>query len=101
MDVESKEHYGAVTQVRNEVTVATGCDGSVQEAGSTFSGGSLDTVVVTQLERKKQGDSCEKVMCRQFFLLTTKIKICHKHVCCPTIYHRGRFDAEVIGGSLN
>lgn len=47
LDVESEEHYGAVSQVRNEVIVPTCCNGRVQEGSSPLSGGGLHPVVVT------------------------------------------------------
>lgn len=45
--MESEEHYGAVGQVRNEVTVPTCCNGRVQEGSSPLSSGGLHPVVVT------------------------------------------------------
>lgn len=47
LDMESEEHYRAVGQVCNEVTVPTRCNGRVQEGSSPLSSGSLHPVVVT------------------------------------------------------
>lgn len=47
--MEGEEHDGAVGEVRDEVVVPAGCDGSVQEGGGALGGGSLHPVVVSQL----------------------------------------------------
>lgn len=47
--MEGEEHDGAVREVRDEVVVSAGCDGSVQEGGGALGGGSLHPVVVSQL----------------------------------------------------
>lgn len=52
--MKSKEHYGAVGQVRNEVIVPTCCNGCVQEGTSPLSSGGLYPVVVTQLEGREK-----------------------------------------------
>lgn len=44
--MKGEEHDGAVTQVRNKVTVPTCCDGCIQEGSSPLGSGGLHLVVL-------------------------------------------------------
>lgn len=54
LDVESEEHNGAVGQWHNDVTMATCCNGSIQERGSPLCSGGLDPVEVTKLQGREE-----------------------------------------------
>ncbi len=48
--MKSEEHYGAVGQVRDEVSVPARCNGRIQKGSSPLSSGGLYPVVVTKLK---------------------------------------------------
>lgn len=58
--MEGEEHDGAVGEVRDEVVVPAGCDGSVQEGGGALGGGSLHPVVVSQLTGEAEVICCKQ-----------------------------------------